>query len=131
MTNPIQATNVFYYYADLDNAYRFYTDILGLETAADYGFAKILKIANRSFITLVDAEKGMHSVEEPKTTTIAFVTDQVADWYRYLQESGVTIERPFTIKEGSGHDGFVALDPEGYFRAVPASRSSDQPEAAG
>ncbi|MEM7333505.1 MAG: VOC family protein, partial [Chloroflexota bacterium] len=115
MTFPIQATNAFYYYADLERAWQFYTNILGLETAADYGFAKILKLAQASYLTLVDAEKGMHSVDEPKTTTIAFVTDQVADWYTYLQEAGVVIERPFTIKEGSGHDGFVALDPEGYF----------------
>lgn len=126
MTYPVLATNAFYYYADLDQAWRFYSDILGLETAADYGFAKIMKIANASYLTLVDAEKGMHSVDEPKTTTIAFVTDQVADWYTYLQEAGVHIERPFNIKEGSGHDGFVALDPEGYFLEFEVFNQHDE-----
>lgn len=111
----ILANNVFYYYADLARAHRFYEKILGFEMVADYGFAKMLRIAESSYITLVDVESGMHSLDDPQTTTIAMVTDQVAEWYSYLQEKDVVIERPFTVKEGSGHDGFVALDPEGYF----------------
>ncbi len=111
----ILANNVFYYYADLQKAWDFYQNILGFETVADYGFAKMLRIAHSSYITLVDVESGMHNLDEPQTTTIAMVTDQVAEWYSYLQERDVVIERPFTVKEGSGHDGFVALDPEGYF----------------
>lgn len=111
----IYASNVFYYYADLDKALDFYQNTLGFELAADYGFAKIMRICQSSFITLVDVEKGMHTLEEPQTTTIAMVTDQVAEWYAYLQAKGVEIKHPYTVKEGSGHDGFVALDPEGYF----------------
>ena len=112
---PILASNVFYYYADVEKAHLFYRDILGFETVCDYGFAKIMRICATSYITLVDVAKGMHSLDEPQSTTIAMVTDEVAEWYEYLQEQGVTIERPYTVKDGSGHDGFVALDPEGYF----------------
>ena len=38
---PIQATNAFYYYENLDEAWSFYTETLGFSTVADYGFAKI------------------------------------------------------------------------------------------
>ena len=51
----IIANNAFLYYADLEAAWSFYGEVLGLETVADYGFAKILQIAGSSYLTLVDA----------------------------------------------------------------------------
>ena len=111
----IQATNAFYYYADLEAAWAFYTDVLGLETVADYGFAKIMHVAEASFLTLVDAERGMHTAEEPKSVTLAFVTDEVEGWWDYLSSAGVPMRADFDLIEGRPHDGFVAIDPEGYF----------------
>ncbi len=113
--NDIHASNAFYYYTDLKKAWTFYRDILGFETVADYGFAKIMRVAQSSYLTLVDAESGMHNVEEPKSVTLAMVTEQVTGWYDYLTASGVPIHRKHEICAGSPHDGFVALDPEGYF----------------
>lgn len=110
----LQASNVFYYYADLEGAWAFYRDILGFETVVDYGFAKILRLAQTSYLTLVDAESGMHTVEEPKSVTLALVTDQVKGWYDYLTTSGVRIHKDFNLRKGQPHDGFIALDPEGY-----------------
>ena len=112
---PLQAANAFYYYADLGRAWAFYRDILGFDTVADYGFAKILRLAGSSFLTLVDADYGMHTVEEPKSVTMALVSDQVEAWYDYLITAGVPIHREYDVKPGRAHDGFVALDPEGYF----------------
>ena len=74
---PVQAMNAFYYYSDVDRAWAFYTELLGFETVADYGFAKILRVAPLSYLTLVDAARGMHSADEPKTATLAIVTEQV------------------------------------------------------
>jgi catechol 2,3-dioxygenase-like lactoylglutathione lyase family enzyme len=110
----IDATNAFYYYADVEAAWRFYTDLLGLQTVADYGFAKILRVAPTSYLTLVDAGQGMHSADEPKTVTLAFVTDEVEGWYDYLREAGVPMRSEFRPAEGRPHVGFVAVDPEGY-----------------
>lgn len=111
----IEAINAFYYYEDVEAAWTFYTDVLGLETAADYGFAKIMQVAPRSFLTLVDAVEGMHSAEEPKSVTLAIVTEQVSGWYDHLVAQGVPVRGDLTIRDGSAHDGFVAIDPEGYF----------------
>jgi len=113
--SDIHACNAFYYYKDLEKAWVFYRDILGFVTVADYGFAKIMRVAQSSYLTLVDAESGMHNVEEPKSVTLAMVTEQVTGWYDYLVASGVPIHRKHEICVGSPHDGFVALDPEGYF----------------
>jgi catechol 2,3-dioxygenase-like lactoylglutathione lyase family enzyme len=111
----IAATNAFYYYADVEAAWRFYTEVLGLETAADFGFAKIMRVAPASYLTLVDAERGMHSADEPKTATLALVTDEVEGWYDYLSAAGVEMRAGFNPQEGRPHVGFVAIDPEGYF----------------
>ncbi|HIG46549.1 MAG TPA: VOC family protein, partial [candidate division Zixibacteria bacterium] len=108
------ASNVFFYYTDLDRATKFYTETLGLNIAADYGFAKILQVAPTSFITLVDETKGMHKSSEPKTVAIALVTDQLGEWWDYIEKQDVEIKFPYDPKEGRPHHGFVAIDPEGY-----------------
>ena len=111
----IEATNAFYYYDDVEAAWAFYTDVLGLETVADYGFAKIMQVAPTSLLTLVDAAEGMHSSDEPKSVTLAFVTDEVEGWWEYLSAAGVPMRADFDLIDGRPHDGFVAIDPEGYF----------------
>lgn len=112
---PILATNAFYYYADLQGAWDFYSTVLGFETVADYGFAKILRVAPTSFLTLVDEERGMHSSSEPKSVTLAIVTDEVEEWWEYLSRMEVPMRSPLgEVGTGRPHDGFVAVDPEGY-----------------
>jgi catechol 2,3-dioxygenase-like lactoylglutathione lyase family enzyme len=111
----IQALNAFYYYADVEAAWVFYRDVLGFETAADYGFAKIMRIADASYLTLVDAAQGMHAADEPKAVTLALVTDQVEGWYAYLQSQDVPMRADLDPVDLSlPHNGFVAIDPEGY-----------------
>ena len=110
------ASNVFFYYEDLDRATHFYTEIMGFRIAADYGAAKIMQVAPKSFITLVDHESGMHSADEPKTTAIAIVTDQLDEWWAYINTQDVQMRTTeYKTEPGRAHHGFVAVDPEGYF----------------
>jgi catechol 2,3-dioxygenase-like lactoylglutathione lyase family enzyme len=110
----IQGLNAFYYYEDVERAWVFYRDVLGFETVSDFGFAKIMQVAPASYLTLVDADRGMHSTDEPKSVTLAIVTETVEEWYAYLVSEGVELRSELTLREGSAHDGFVAVDPEGY-----------------
>ena len=48
MPADIIANNVFFYYDDLAEATRFYTETLGLEMVTDYEFAQILRVADTS-----------------------------------------------------------------------------------
>jgi predicted enzyme related to lactoylglutathione lyase len=107
----LSASNAFYYYSDVDAAWRFYRDILGLETVVDYGFAKILRVAETSYLTVVAAESGMHSTDEPKTVTLNPITDQLDAWHEHLQSSNVQF---LTEIEGRPGSEFVVSDPEGY-----------------
>lgn len=112
---PIVANNAFFYYDDVDAAWAFYRDVVGLTTVADYGFAKILRIAGSSLLTLVDADEGMHTADEPKTVAIALVTDELEQWFEYLKTTQVEFRSELKVTENSAHDGFVVYDPEGYY----------------
>jgi catechol 2,3-dioxygenase-like lactoylglutathione lyase family enzyme len=111
----IIANNAFFYYDDVATAAAFYTGTLGLEVVADYEFAKILRVADTSYLTLVAAESGMHTTDEPKAVAIALITDELEAWYDYLVAKEVPMSGELKVAEGRPHDGFVAYDPEGYY----------------
>ena len=120
----IKATNLFLYYKDLKAAGDFYVSTLGMELVADYEMALILRMTTDSYLILVDAEKGMHTAEEPKTVALALLTDQLKEWYDYLESQQVPIK--YKYKEGAAHDGFVVIDPEGYL--LEFERFNQHPE---
>jgi catechol 2,3-dioxygenase-like lactoylglutathione lyase family enzyme len=122
----IQANNLFLYYKDLEKALEFYSITLGMELVADYGMAYILRMTTDSYLILVDADKGMHTADEPKTVALALLTDQLEEWFTYLQNQDVEIKYEYQPKEGSAHDGFVAVDPEGYL--LEFERFNQHPE---
>jgi len=111
----IQANLVFFYYSDLAAAKQFYEEIIGLEAVLDYGFAKLYRVSPTTYLGLVDEKRGMHSADEPKTVTLAFVTDEVDGWYAYLSENNVKMRGPLGDATRHPTRGFVAYDPEGYF----------------
>jgi len=114
-TRPdIVATNAFYYYEDVDAAWRFYADTLGFETVVDYGFAKIVRIAEASYLTLVEASEGMHAADEPKTVTLYLVTDELSRWYSHLVSRDVPVRVPYRAENGQASNSFVVDDPNGY-----------------
>jgi len=118
--NPLQqfgitANNAFFYYDDLEKATAFYTETLGIKIVADYGFAKILHVAPTSYLVLVDAAKGVHTTDEPKSVAIALITDQLDEWFAYLETEDVEFKYGYDPVEGRPHHGFVILDPEGYY----------------
>lgn len=125
----IQATNVFLYYRDLAKATAFYTETLGLELITEYDNASIIKVTDSALLILVDAAKGMHSADEPKTVALALLTNQLPEWYTYLQEKGVEIKYTYKPKEGGPHDGFVAIDPEGYLLEFELFKQHKENEA--
>jgi len=112
---PLRATNPFFYYTDLDRATCFYTDTLGLEVVADFGIARTVRTSPASFLTLMDMTHSLHRADEAKAVTLALVSDEVEAWYAYLQSQDAPIRHPFTADRTKAHEGFVALDPEGYF----------------
>ena len=110
----ILASNAFYYYSDVDAAWTFYTETLGFETVVDYGFAKILRVADSSYLTLVNAADGMHSVDEPKTVTLTLITDDIAGWHEYFGSNGIVTQVSFDPRRDARPASFAIKDTEGY-----------------
>ena len=122
----VKAGNVFLYYDDLARATSFYEDIVGLELLTIYDNASIFRVAETAYLILVDAAKGMHSTDEPKSVALAFLSDDLKTWYQYLQDNDVEIKYTLKERDGSAHDGFVAVDPEGYL--LEFERFNQHPE---
>lgn len=110
----LRASNTFLYYKDLERAADFYSRTLGLEELANYGNSRIFQLSQKSLLILVDEKYGMHRADEPKSVALALLTDQLEEWWTYLQAQGVPVKYPLKVKEGGAHDGFVMIDPEGY-----------------
>lgn len=125
---PVLALEIRYTYRDLNRAWAFYSEVLGFPTVADHGLAKILQVSSSSYLTLMDASLSPHSPEDPKTVTLAVVTEEVEGWWEYLQGQGVPVHTPLKGGKGQPHDGFVVLDPEGYF--LEFERFNPHPENA-
>jgi predicted enzyme related to lactoylglutathione lyase len=110
----LQAKITWLYYRDLPAAMRFYERILGLTITVDQGWAKVYQVSPTSFVGLVDETRGMHRASDTKPVALAFVTDRVDDWHRWLVSQGVRVRGESKDSATLPIRGFVALDPEGY-----------------
>lgn len=115
MKPSILATNPIYYYRNLPEAVAFYTRVLGLPLAADWGDAALVQTSPTSYLTLMDAARSDHPADAAQSVTTAFVSERVEDWHSYLTAQGVSMRYNLTPDSGKAHEGFVALDPEGYY----------------
>ncbi len=97
------------YFEDIEGARDFYGNVLGLSYDEDLGF-----IIGEGTSLQLHAYDQDHPEGQPKSTSVALLTDQLPEWYNYIQEQGVPIKYTYKPKEGGPHDGFVAIDPEGY-----------------
>jgi catechol-2,3-dioxygenase len=110
----ISTTTVQLFYVDLAKAVAFYGDILGLKMVAEDELSTTFEIGSGYYLQLTDEKEGSHSSREAKTVAVALLTDQLAAWYEHLQANNVAIKYTYKPKTDNAHDGFVAIDPEGY-----------------
>ena len=121
---PAAGSDCVFYYRDLDAAAAFYTETLGFKITMDGretgGIGVHIQLASTSHLTLVDgtSPRSNKTGEEPKATAIALLTDELEAWDAHCAEQGLAFRNGKRLARnapGSAHDGFVCLDPEGYF----------------
>lgn len=110
----IEGLETRWFYKDLDKGKAFYQTILGLELVEETENTAKFQIAGDSYLVLQRLSGTNYSGTEPKSVALALLTDQLEDWYTHLQQQKVTIKYPLKQNPGGPHDGFVAVDPEGY-----------------
>jgi len=97
------------YYPDIAKATDFYSEVLGLKKISSTKF----QISKGVYIQLHPLDEN-HTENQPKSVAIALLTNQLADWYGYIQEKKVPVKYTYKPRDGGPHDGFVAIDPGGY-----------------
>ncbi|MEM7296801.1 MAG: VOC family protein [Bacteroidota bacterium] len=97
------------YYQDLEAANEFYESVLGLSLIDSNRYA----MSDEAILQLHTFNED-HPKGQEKSTAIAFLTDQLSEWYEYMQKQDVPIKYTYKPREAGPHDGFVAIDPGGY-----------------
>ena len=114
----IEGMFTFTYYDDLDEAERFYRDVMGFEKVIDVEFAKVYKVAGNSHVGLVDGSKGFLKTSDEKPVMLTFVVDDIEAWNQRLKEAGVEITQPPKDAAYLKMKTMLFKDPEGYVLEV-------------
>lgn len=114
--NPsISGVVPFFYYDQMDVAADWYEEKLGFERVTDEDWVVIFKIADESYIGLVNATDGSMRPAANKGVMLSIETGELEAWYRKLKElDGINMIQG--IEEGAGGmiDEFRLMDPGGY-----------------
>ncbi|MGC9779916.1 MAG: VOC family protein [Candidatus Heimdallarchaeota archaeon] len=82
----------FLYYKDVKKASEFYEKIFNFELSVDQGWAKIYKVVDGAYLSLVDETRGHFNWQKDKTVMITLVTstkEEVDEWYEKLRTFNV------------------------------------------
>ena len=110
----IELAITFLYYRDLDRAFRFYADVMGLPLAIDQGWAKIMGLGGGAHLGLVDETRGMHRAAETKPVQICLRVADLDAWHAHARAAGVAALGEPRENPDLGIRAFVFEDPEGY-----------------
>jgi catechol-2,3-dioxygenase len=110
----IQGQELRWFYNDLPAAKLFYGKTLGLKMIAEGDNSATFQMAGDSKLVLKSLAGSEYSGKEAKSVALALLTDNLDAWYTHLQTEKVEIKYTLKVKPDGAHDGFVAVDPEGY-----------------
>jgi catechol-2,3-dioxygenase len=110
----IKGQELSWFYKDLIAAKAFYAETLGLKMIAEDENSATFQIAGDSKLVLRSVTGSDYSGKEAKSVALALLTDNLEAWYTHLQTEKVEIKYTLKVKPEGAHDGFVAVDPEGY-----------------
>jgi len=102
------------FYNDLPAAKLFYGKTLGLKMIAEDENSATFQMVGDSKLVLRSVAGSTYTGKEAKSVALALLTDNLEAWYTHLQTEKVEIKYTLKVKPDGAHDGFVAVDPEGY-----------------
>lgn len=109
-----QLAITFFYYRNLEDAIRFYEDVMGFELAIDQGWSKVFRICPGAHVGLVDETTGMNKWTAEKPVQLCVRVDDVDQWHQYATTVGLDNLSQIFENEALGIRAFVFTDPEGY-----------------
>lgn len=106
------------YFRNIEKAYHFYEEVLGLQLKIDQGYGRIYEVSGNAFLGVMDEKRGFLQSGYGKSIMISLVTDEVDQWYQTLQNSGVKMLSAPLTKEDIGIRSFLFEDPEGHILEI-------------
>jgi predicted enzyme related to lactoylglutathione lyase len=111
MHPPINQNVVFTYTDNLDEASRFFQDIMELEFVLDQGACHIYRLSEQCYLGVCNIADRPH---EQAGVTITIVSDDVDGWYDFLTAKGVEyIKKPSYSPEFNVYSSLF-ISPHGY-----------------
>lgn len=111
---PIDSSITFFYTHDLDTSAQFYEDVLELELWLDQGSCRIYRVSGDSYLGLCHRGRTTFSTDKQSNVIFTLVTQQVDEWFNYLQQRGVEFEKPPSLNEKYNIYHCFLRDPNGY-----------------
>jgi len=106
------------YFRNIEKAFHFYEDVLGLKVKIDQGYGRIYEVSGGALLGVMDEKRGFLQSGQGKSMMISLVTDDVDPWYEALEKRGVKmLSKPIT-KENIGIRSFLFEDPEGHILEI-------------
>ncbi|MFT4855441.1 MAG: catechol 2,3-dioxygenase-like lactoylglutathione lyase family enzyme [Algoriphagus sp.] len=110
----ISGQELSFFYKNLPMAKAFYGEMLGLKMISEDENSVTFHLAGDSKLVLKSIEGSAYTGKEAKSVALALLTDNLEAWYTHLQTQKVAIKYTLKVNPDGAHDGFVAVDPEGY-----------------
>jgi catechol 2,3-dioxygenase-like lactoylglutathione lyase family enzyme len=112
---PIESSITFFYTHDLDTSAQFYEDVLGLELWLDQGSCWIYRVSGDGYVGLCQTSETKTLPTDKRSHVIfTFVTQQVDEWFNYLQQRGVEFEKSPSLNEKYNIYHCFLRDPNSY-----------------
>lgn len=108
------STIVNLYYAELDRAVRFWRDGLGFAVVLDQEWAKLLRLADRSFLGLVDGSRGYLRPQATSAVLVALVVEDLPGWREQVRVAGAAGITEIERRDDLAIERFFCRDPGGY-----------------
>lgn len=106
------------YFRNIEKAFHFYEDVLGLKVKIDQGYGRIYEVSGGALLGVMDEKRGFLQSGQGKSMMISLVTDDVDPWYEALEKRGVKMLSEPITKENIGIRSFLFEDPEGHILEI-------------
>jgi len=114
------------YFRNIEKAFQFYEEILGLKVKIDQGYGRIYEVSGSALLGVMDEKRGFLQSGQGKSIMISLVTDDVDPWYETLEKRGVKMLSEPLTKEDIGIRSFLFEDPEGHILEIQKFLDQDK-----
>jgi catechol 2,3-dioxygenase-like lactoylglutathione lyase family enzyme len=109
---------------DLKKTAQFYEQVLGLDLILDQGACRIYRICGDGFLGFCEREEFS---PDSSGVIYTFVTPEVDQWYQFLMEKNIEVEKPPALNPKYNIYHFFFRDPNGHLFEIQEFRDPAWP----